>query len=122
MPLALGLLFMANVVSPVFSVPIHYEEPDPKEIWMDALAQCESHGSTTVRVWDVNDRWSVGKYQYQYATWLTYSKKFGTTKENITDGDLQDLVTRHILDNGGWKNWYNCGKKLNASIGAYPSE
>ncbi len=87
---------------------------------MDALAQCESHASTTVKIWDTNNRWSVGKFQYQYATWLTYSKQFGTTRENITDGDLQDTVTRYILDNpketGGWKNWFNCTK----TIGGYP--
>lgn len=87
---------------------------------MDALAHCESHASTTVRILDVNDRWSVGKYQYQYATWLAYSKQFGTTAENITDGDLQDRVTRYILDHGGWKNWYNCARKVSRSIGQYP--
>lgn len=93
---------------------------DPKEVWLHALAQCESQGSTTIKVWDSNNKWSIGKYQYQYATWAKYSKLFGTTRENITDGDLQDKVTRYILDNGGEDNWYTCSRIVQRDIGPYP--
>lgn len=121
---------LALIVSLMMTAPMHPSvlnvpstpnvEIDQKEIWIDALAQCESHGSTTVKAWDVNSRWSVGKYQYQYQTWLMYSKRFGTTRENITDGELQDKVTRYILDTKGWGDWYNCGRGVVQRLGSYP--
>lgn len=116
MPAFLISLMLA-IPSSVLSV---YLPPDPQLVWMSALAECESMGSTTIKVWDTNNKWSVGKYQYQYATWLKYSKLFGTTRQNITDGDLQDKVTRYILDNGGEDNWYNCNRIVKKSLGSYP--
>jgi len=72
----------------------------PQEVWMDSLAECESQGSTTIKVLDTNGYYSYGKYQYQMKTWLKY-KSLGTTKENIFNGDLQDTVTKYVLDSGG---------------------
>lgn len=123
---------LAFVVSLMMTVPLDpskltvpivpYVEPDPKEIWMATLAQCESGASTTIRIWDTNNRWSVGKYQYQYATWLKYSAMFGTTRQNITDGELQDKVTRYVLDTKGWQqDWVTCGARTVQRLGTYPS-
>lgn len=47
---------------------------------------------------------------------------FGTTRDNITDGDLQDKVTRYVLDTKGSGDWYNCTKTVSSKLGfAYPS-
>lgn len=116
MPLFLVLLLTTSYNPSVLTVP----ETTPQEIWMSKLADCESGASTTMRTWDTNNRWSIGKYQYQFSTWAKYSVRFGTTRENITDGDLQDKVTRYILDTKGWQDWVTCGAKTVKKLGAYP--
>ena len=118
LPMLMSLI-MAGLPLP-FAELVAPPEQSPQELWMDALANCESMGSTTIRVWDTNNQWSVGKYQYQYRTWLKYSKRFGTTKENITDGELQDKVTRYVLDTIGSGDWHNCGKIVRKALGPYP--
>lgn len=115
----LTLMMVAGFDPSVLTVP-HDPIEEQKVAWMNALADCESGGNDTVKVWDTNSQWSVGKYQYQYRTWLKYSKKFGTTRENITDGDLQDKVTRYILDHGGRDNWFNCANRVETKLGEYP--
>lgn len=89
----------------------------PQDRWIDSLAQCESMGSTTVKVLDTDGYYSYGLFQFHQATWLKYGKPFGATKENIYDGELQREVVRSMLDNGGSSHWYNCSKRL----GRYPA-
>jgi hypothetical protein len=117
MPFALGLLFTAFTMPMTLTVPLL--PPSPQEVWMDALAQCESEGSTTIKVWDTNNQWSYGKYQWQMRSWLNY-KKQGATKDNILDEEMQDKITRYVLDSGGWTNWWNCGKLISRTLGSYP--
>jgi len=117
--LLMGMMLSVNVDPSKLTVPIT-SFVDTKQVWMSALSDCESMGSTTIKVWDTNNQWSIGKYQYQYGTWLKYSKKFGTTKANITDGALQDVVTHYVLDTYGSGDWYNCTKIIQKSLGSYP--
>ena len=70
MPLLFAFLTLATN-SPVLTVPIA-PYVDTKQVWIDALANCESGGDPTIKVWDTNDRWSYGLLQFQMATWLTY--------------------------------------------------
>lgn len=86
--------------------------PDSKSIWIDALAQCESHASTTVKILDTDGYYSYGLLQFHQSTWLKFGKKFGATKENIYDGELQRIVARDMLDNGLRNQWFNCQKSL----------
>ena|ERR1035437_6564580 len=115
----LGLMLLASYDSSVLTVDLTTIDPieEQKTEWMQKLALCESGGNDLIKVWDSNSKWSVGRYQYQYLTWAKYSKRFGTTRENITDGKLQDKVTRYVLDTIGSGDWYNCSKTL----GKYPS-
>lgn len=92
---------------------------DLKADWIAELHLCENRGNTP-RILDVNGKYSYGYVMYQMETWLTYSKRFGTTPENIKDKDLQIEVTKYILDNGGWKNWWTCAISTKAKLGAYP--
>lgn len=54
------------------------------------------------------------------ATWLGYSKLFGTSKENIYDPLLQERVARYLLDRGESHHWANCARKTEAKLGPYP--
>lgn len=114
----IGLLFIPHDTS---VLTVHAQVPDPKSEWIESLIQCESQGSTTVKILDSDGYYSYGLGQFHLQTWLAFGKEFGTTKENIYDGDLQRIVIRDMLDKGMWKQWYNCGKKLNAEIGIYPT-
>ena len=76
-------------------------------------------GSTTIRILDTNGKYSYGLLMFQMKTWLFYGKKFGATRENIYDGELQRKVARKILDDGGWRHWWTCSKAVTAKLGAY---
>lgn len=69
---------------------------------------------------DSNGKRSYAFVMYQMQTWLSYSKLFGTTKENIYNDDLQRTVTLYILNNGGWRHWYTCAKAITKKLGPYP--
>lgn len=104
--------WLSTVPLEVLTVPI----ADPQEIWIDKLATCESNASTTIRILDTNNYYSHGLLMFQMKTWLAYGKKFGATKENIYDGELQRKVAKSMLDAGGQTHWYHCSKR----IGNYP--
>lgn len=114
----IGLLLA--IPSPLLTVPIVHAE-DKKDIWLSALIDCESMGSTTVRVLDTNGKYSHGLLQFQLSTWLSYGKEFGATKKNIYDGELQKIVARNMLDKGLWRHWYNCSKRITSELGSYPA-
>ena len=73
-----------------------------------------------MKVLDTNNRYSYGALQFQMATWISYGKEFGATKDNIFDVGLQEKVARSMLDAGGWRHWYNCGIRVQKEYGAYP--
>lgn len=107
----------SETLPPEVPVVVAPAVPDTKLVWIRKLEACEDPtGNTTIKILDVNDKYSYGVLQFQMATWLSYGKKFGTTADNIYDKTLQESVARSILDAGGWHNWYNCTKK----IGSYP--
>jgi hypothetical protein len=55
------------------------------------------------------------------SSWLYYGEEFGTTRDNILDPNLQFIVTKHMLEEGKWKHWLNCGRKVTRELGyAYP--
>lgn len=123
MPLLLNILFLTGFDPSVLTVPIvHAEQVDQKQIWQEALAECESGGDENAKVIDTNGYWSRGRYQYQLSTWLRYSELFGTTRENIFNGDLQDKVTRYVLDTYGSSDWMNCTRQVKKTLGEYPSK
>jgi len=90
-----------------------------QEEWLSKLEQCESSGSTTIKVLDVNNKYSYGRFQFQSQTFLGYGKEYGliatsTTKAEplIYDGELQKQIAHRILLDGGEKHWYNCYNKI----------
>lgn len=120
MPFIAGAFLSLAFVSSSLTVDLTVvQEQTPQEVWMEALHQCENPKNIE-KVWDTNNQWSYGKYQWQMKSWLRY-KKQGATRENITDSQMQDLITRYVLDTIGDGDWYNCSKLVRKQLGAYPS-
>jgi hypothetical protein len=95
--------------------------PDPKEVWIDALAECENRQWPELRrIVDVNGYYSYGPLMFQQATWLSYGAPFGATAENVYDEALQKTVTSAMLDDGGWRHWYHCAIQIETKLGSYP--
>lgn len=117
MPWLLAVLFLVPSDPSKLALPPF--PPDPQQVWMNALHQCENHENVP-KVWDTNDEWSYGKYQWQMRSWLRYEKQ-GATKENISDDTMQDVITRYVLNTIGDGDWYNCSKVVRKSLGAFPS-
>lgn len=120
MAFLLSLMMVAS--SPhVLTIPLEMM-PDPievqKEEWINNLQLCENINKVPW-IFDTNGKKSYADFMFQMDTWISYGKKFGATRNNISSSTLQRQVVRSMLDSGGWRNWYNCGKMLNKTIGKY---
>ena len=110
---------MLGLLSPSTAFSDTVQQPDPQLIWIHQLEKCEDPtGNPDIKVLDTNDKYSYGVLQFQMSTWLQYQSA-GTTEQNITDPFLQEKIARIILDAGGWKNWYICGKRAASVLGNY---
>ena len=124
----LAVLFALVLATPPPVLSVHTlfpAEPYATEeqlLWVSELAKCESGGNDSVVVLDTNGLYSRGRFQFQLRTWLAYGKKFGATKENIFDGELQEKVVIEMLNNGGAGHWYNCNKIVVKKLGVYPRD
>lgn len=93
----------------------------PQQEWLHSLENCESHGNPTKAIVDSNGYWSRGILQFQLSTWLKYHDRFGTTRDNIFDPELQERVASYILDQqGGWRNWWTCAHRTQRLLGDWP--
>ena len=93
-------------------------QPSPNDVWIHELQKCENLNHVD-KILDTNGKYSYGDYMFQMDTWLSYGKKFGATRANIGDPNLQYVVAKSMLDNGGWRHWLTCGKKATTKLG-YP--
>jgi len=115
LPLILSVLFLVGDPTKL-TVPI----VDPRDLWVEQLHQCENPDNVPW-IWDTNGKKSFGALQFQLGTWLTYGKKFGATKDNISDDYLQRQVAKGMLDNGLSYHWKACSARVRASLGEYPN-
>ena len=72
------------------------------------LAVCES-GLNQIAVGDKGK--AFGLYQWHESSWNLYTKSYNEFLE-YTDPIDQIYLSAKVLGDGGWKNWYTCGKKL----------
>ena len=103
--------------------PIKQELSVPQTEWLAKLEKCESNGSTTIKVLDVNNKFSFSCLQFQAKTFLTQGVKYGliatSTKEVeplIYNCELQYQLAHKMLLDGGENHWKVCSSKL----GKYP--
>jgi len=113
----IGLLLLTGTTTPLWDES--YKTITPKQdIYLARLMDCESSGSSTIKIVDSNNYYSYGAFQFQLGTWIGESEKYnlGYSKKDIFDWQKQKFLAHLMLLDGGRKHWYNCTKKL----GDYP--
>jgi hypothetical protein len=92
---------------------------------LDALSQCESRGHKEedgIIIFDSNNEPSIGRYQFQRDTVIHYYKVLYNQTINrkeavliALDDDKARKLAYDIIfssDSKGWRNWFNCGNKI----------
>ena len=123
----LALAATAFIVEKRSITPISVEsavvsQSAPLDDILDKLAYCESTNNDHIRIVDTNGYYSYSRYQFQYATFEHYVRKYDmlpyTENEElgnwIMDGDFQRQLARTMLEDNpsNWRHWENCGKKI----------
>lgn len=71
---------------------------DPHRAWKDKLRKCESGGNDeALNPKDTNNKRSVGRYQFQDATFEWLSKKYNIKTTDIWNGDEQELLLDRMI-------------------------
>lgn len=101
---------------------------DPKEVALDArlvkLANCESNNNPKAINPNDGGSPSYGLYQWKVDSFYRYNQKYEILPDLerqevmniIYDPDIQTKLTRRVLEDGGWRNWKNCWKKINDTV------
>ena len=96
--LLVGRTFSLNVV-------------DMPEI-LNQLAYCESSLNPMAYVKDDYGSPSMGLLQFKLSTWNWAIKKYNYKGLDIMNPDHQKLVAGRMIEDGLWKHWKICGKKI----------
>ena len=83
---------------------------------IEKLARCESGNRWNIKVLDTNGKYSYSGLQFQLDTFIRYNKihkvlpdlEDGEALNAIYDEWTQRELAYRMLENGEWKNWYNC--------------
>lgn len=58
---------------------------------------------------------------FQKATFNAYGKLYELPHDNIYSDDQQKAIATAMLNDGLWKKWLNCGRKVTRDLGyMYP--
>lgn len=88
--------------------------------FLNKLAFCESSNNPLAINPDDKGSPSFGLFQYKEKTWEYKIRKYdllpyATDAELmnfIFDEGLQTYLTKRILKDGGWRHWFNCGRRV----------
>ena len=111
--LAFAPINVGSPVKPVFD-PILLD-------LMAKLRQCESSGNDLAIHYFDGDSHSYGRYQWKAESIWYYQQKYKLLPDIeeaeimnvIFEPEIQDMFTYKVLEDGGWRNWTNCWKKIN---------
>ena len=100
------------------------QEQLPIDKLLDHLSFCESGNRPDIIVWD-NGSYSYGQFMFKAATIKSYSIKYGYLPSDLEtedyvnwalDGQYSRKLAKIIIEQGGWRNWYNCLKGYKSDI------
>ncbi len=119
------LLISLSLALSQLSIELEKRETNSiEEKYLDKLIQCESGGKVDAvnradaKITGFN---SYGILQFQPYTLLNAGKKYGllppefTLKEIMAmrfNSSFQKEVARNLLEDGEWRHWKKCGKKI----------
>lgn len=96
-------------VSPIFEP--RQEILSEVDIFLSKLEICESNG-TDVKVLDTNGKYSYSYFQFQEETFNHFGELYKLPHNDIYSRDQQYAIARKMIENGLWRHWYNCSKKI----------
>src|SRR3990167_1763380 len=85
---------------------------DVLDLYIDKLATCESGQIPDVVIVDTNGLKSYAWLQFQMATFNYYGEKYNLPHDDILDPGQQIKIAKRMIEDGGWKHWYICGKRI----------
>lgn len=93
-------------------------ERDDLDRIIDQLAWCESRNNENAINPHDPDTASYGLLQFKVDTFYRYNEIYRILPDLersevlnvIFDGETQKKLSKNIIRDGGWKNWYNCLK------------
>ncbi len=89
----------------------YMQQPDTVDTYLTKLEQCES-GGKDITILDTNKKYSYAYFQFQRQTFDHFGKVYNLSHSDIHSRDQQYAIARAMIENGLWKNWYNCGKSV----------
>jgi hypothetical protein len=104
-----------NTIIANYSVPA---EQLPINKLLDDLSFCESGHRANIIVWD-NGSYSYGEFMFKLPTIKMYSIRYEMLPGDLEDADYINWaldgqysrkLAKRIIEDGGWRNWYNCLK------------
>ncbi len=88
--------------------------------WIEALHMCENKHDTP-RILDSNNKYSYGFVMFQRSTFDAYGVKYGLSHDDISSDEQQEMIALYMLNEGKWRHWLNCGRKVTRDLGyTYP--
>ena len=101
-----------------------YAEDEGLYLLIEELNQCENSGKwDRAKILDINNKYSYGGLQFQMETFLRYGKKYGILpkwmdeeigEQIIYEREIQMAIAEKMLNDGLWRHWFNCFKKINS--------
>lgn len=90
------------------------KEASALDLWLEKLAEVESHGRDRIKILDVNGKFSYGCLQFQEWTFRNYGQKYGVLKDaadwesKIYDCSVQKLIAKNMIRDNYvlWQSWY----------------
>lgn len=104
----------AALPTPQTTTDLRVKDASALDLWLEKLADLESHGQDHIKILDVNGKYSYGCLQFQEWTFKTFGAKYGLLKsgsnwqEEIYDCSLQKEIAKRMIrdDYSLWQSWY----------------
>lgn len=117
----MGFFMVAKIAVAPIPVKADQEpvvERDDLDRLIDQLAWCESRNNPNAINPHDPDTGSYGLVQFKIDTFYRYNQIYRVVPDLerneviniIFDGETQKKLSKNIIRDGGWRNWYNCLK------------
>ena len=106
---------------PLIEIEVNYLDSQPQ--YIKDLIKCESRGNSKAIHYNDGGSHSYGLVQWKEDSFYRYNKIYKVLPDLeryevlniIMDETAQIELAKKVIENGGWRNWLNCGLKIGLS-------